>query len=102
MKTSKYTDSQILAILRWNGCLAHGKNERAGRDKPSPQKNVHEELLRAKIIQEAMAKKVVKSSQRKDMAQAAVTKYSVTISRPIVSLVSDHFGKFPWGYTPKI
>ncbi|WKD50518.1 IS3 family transposase [Microbulbifer spongiae] len=106
MKKSKYSDSQILAILKQaeNGvpvpelCREHGmssasfykwRSKYGGMDASMMarlkeledenrrlKKMYAEERLKAEIVQEALHKKVVKPSRRKEMArQAVATRY---------------------------
>uniref|UniRef100_UPI004040112E IS3 family transposase n=1 Tax=Candidatus Njordibacter sp. Uisw_039 TaxID=3230972 RepID=UPI004040112E len=109
MKKSRYSDSQILAIIKQaeSGvpipelCREHGMSNASfykwrakyggmdaslmGRMKELEDENRRlkkmyaEERLKSEIIQEAMAKKVVKPSQRKEMAQAAVSNKAISV-----------------------
>lgn len=102
MKTSRFSDSQIIAILKQAEagspvpelCREHGISSatfykwrakfggmdaslmarlRELEDENRRLKKMYaEERLKAEIIQEAMAKKVVKPSRRREMAQQAV------------------------------
>ncbi|WP_443640095.1 IS3 family transposase [Candidatus Njordibacter sp. Uisw_039] len=109
MKKSRYSDSQILAIIKQaeSGvpipelCREHGMSNASfykwrakyggmdaslmGRMKELEDENRRlkkmyaEERLKSEIIQEAMGKKVVKPSQRKEMAQAAVSNKAISV-----------------------
>ncbi|WP_143222527.1 IS3 family transposase [Acinetobacter terrae] len=109
MKTSKFTDSQIMSILKQaeSGtpvaalCREHGMSNATfykwrakyggmdtslmARLKELEAENTRlkkmyaEERLKAEIIQEAMGKKVVRPSCRRKMAQRAVTHYAISI-----------------------
>ncbi|MFW2068089.1 IS3 family transposase [Acinetobacter indicus] len=109
MKTSKFTDSQIMSILKQaeSGtpvatlCREHGMSNATfykwraryggmdtslmARLKELEAENTRlkkmyaEERLKAEIVQEAMFKKVVKPSCRRQMAQQAVALHAVSI-----------------------
>ncbi|WP_392561517.1 IS3 family transposase [Orbus sturtevantii] len=109
MKTSKFTDSQIMSILKQaeSGtpvtvlCREHGmsnatfykwRSKYGGMDtalmsrlreleveNAKLKKMYAEERLKAEIIQEAMGKKVVKPACRRLMAKQAVTHHSISI-----------------------
>ncbi|RDL42568.1 IS3 family transposase [Marinomonas piezotolerans] len=109
MKKSRYTDSQIMAILKQAEagtpvpelCREHGMSAASfykwrakyggmdaslmARMKELEEENRRlkkmyaEERLKAEIIQEAMGKKVVKPSQRRTMAQHAAANKKVSI-----------------------
>ncbi|MEQ1966088.1 IS3 family transposase [Xenorhabdus nematophila] len=111
MKKSRFTDSQILAILKQAEagtpvpelCREHGisnasfykwRAKYGGMDaslmtrlKELEEENRRlkkmytEERLKAEIIQEAMNKKVVKPAQRRQMAKNAVEQKSISIRR---------------------
>ncbi|MEB3736106.1 IS3 family transposase [Halopseudomonas pachastrellae] len=115
MKTSRFSDSQIIAILKQAEvgspvpelCREHGissatfykwRAKFGGMDASLMarlreleeenrrlKKMYAEERLKAEIIQEAMGKKVVKPSRRREMAQHAVTSGKVSIKLACVS-----------------
>ncbi|QEQ95939.1 IS3 family transposase [Neptunomonas concharum] len=117
MKKSRYTDSQIMAILKQAEagtpvpelCREHGMSSATfykwrakyggmdaslmARMKELEEENRRlkkmyaEERLKAEIVQEAFAKKVVKPSRRKEMAQQAVVTRGISIR-----LACDAFG----------
>ncbi|MCV6623820.1 MAG: IS3 family transposase [Cellvibrionaceae bacterium] len=109
MRKSRYSDSQILAILKQNEagvavsdlCREHGmssaqfykwrakfggmdasmmKRLKELEDENRRLKKMYaEERLKAELRQEALEGKVVKPSRRKEMAQRAVTKHGISI-----------------------
>lgn len=115
MKTSRFSDSQIIAILKQAEagspvpalCREHGissatfykwRAKFGGMDASLMtrlreleeenrrlKKMYAEERLKAEIIQEAMAKKVVKPSQRREMAQQAVRSGKASIKLACLS-----------------
>ncbi|EFB4347029.1 IS3 family transposase [Escherichia coli] len=109
MKKSRFTDSQIMSILKQaeagtpvaelcrehgmsNACFYKWRSRFGGMDasmmarlKELEEENRRlkkmyaEERLKAEIIQEAMGKKVVKPSSRKQMAQEAVRSRNISV-----------------------
>ncbi|MGQ9427659.1 IS3 family transposase [Gilvimarinus sp. F26214L] len=109
MKKSKYSDSQIMAILKQAEagtpvpelCREHGMSSATfykwrakygGMDASMMarlkeledenrrlKKMYAEERLKAEMVQETMKKKVVRPSQRREMARSAVVQYAVSI-----------------------
>ncbi|EFH2761920.1 IS3 family transposase, partial [Escherichia coli] len=109
MKTSKFSDSQILAILKQAEagapvpelCREHGMSSATfykwrakfggmdasmmARLKELEAENARlkkmyaEERLKAEILKEAIEKKLVKPSRRRELAQKAVQNHSITI-----------------------
>lgn len=109
MKTSRFSDAQIIAILnqaeaglsrpgalprawhqlrhllqvafeiRWDGCFPHGTSQRAGGRKPSPQEDVCRGAPQGRDHRRGHGKKVVTPSARRAMAAKVVTHYAISI-----------------------
>jgi len=85
--------------IRRDGCLTHEAYERARGRKPSSKKNVCRRKTKTRDSQGSHEKKVVKPSQRKEMALEVHDQYDLTIS-----LVCDVFSisQTCYRYQPKL
>jgi len=70
---------QMAFQIWWHGCVADLAHEGAGRGKQTPEENVCREEHAGRLIEGSTWKKVVRPSQRKEMAQWAVQHRSISI-----------------------